>query len=65
MLHNTDSAAGVAATSTPGLIYLAWVYLTSLPVEKWASSLTVVFVLLQTFFLLRDKLKKHGKRGRE
>lgn len=60
MLHNTDSAAGVAATSTPGLLYATWVYLIGLPVEKWVSTVTLLFIVLQMVFLLRDKLGKRG-----
>lgn len=64
MLHNTDSAAGVAATSLPGLLYAAWVYLIGLPVEKWVSGLTGIFVAMQMVFLMIDRLKKNrGKRG--
>lgn len=65
MLHNTDSAAGVAATSTPGLLYAGWVYLIGLPVEKWVSGLTGIFVVMQMVFLLVDRMKKRGKRGHE
>lgn len=64
MLHNTDSAAGVAATSAPGLLYVVWVYLINLPVEKWASALTVAFILMQMFFLLWDKLRKRRDKRR-
>lgn len=60
MLHNTDSATGVAATSAPGLLYAAWVYLIGLPVEKWVSAATGLFILLQTIVLLRDKFCKRG-----
>lgn len=64
MLHNTDSAAGVAATSTPGLLYAAWVYWIGLPVEKWVSGLTAVFIAIQIAFLLADRWKKYrDKRG--
>jgi hypothetical protein len=64
MLHNTDTAAGVAATSLPGLAYSAWVYLIGLPVEKWVSGLTGIFIAMQMIFLLVDRMKKRrGKRG--
>lgn len=64
MLHNTDSAAGIAATSTPGLLYAVWVYLIGQPIEKWVSAVTLAFVTMQLVFLLRDRMKKRrGKRG--
>jgi hypothetical protein len=65
VIHNTDSAAGVAATSTPGLLYAAWVYMVGLPIEKWVSAATLAFVLLQMSFLVRDRMKKRGKRGHQ
>jgi hypothetical protein len=64
VIYQTDSAAGVAATSSPGLAYAAWVYLIGLPIEKWVSFVTGLFVVLQIVFLLVDRLKKRrGKRG--
>jgi hypothetical protein len=63
MLHNTDTAAGVAYTSAPGLLYVIVRYLLDLPIEKWVSAWTLIFVVLQVAFLLVDRLKKRrGKR---
>lgn len=63
VLHNTDSPAGVAATSAPGVVYSVCVYLIGLPVEKWVSGLTAIFVTLQIIFMLADRVKKRGKRA--
>lgn len=66
MIYNTDSAAGVAATSAPGLLYAAWVYMVGLPIEKWVSAATLAFVLTQWAFLLRDRRnKRREKRGHQ
>jgi hypothetical protein len=64
-MHNTDSPGGVAATSAPGLIYAAFVYLFNQPIEKWVSAATFFFVVLQMFFLLKDRMKKRRHRKGE
>jgi hypothetical protein len=58
LIDQSQTAAGIAATSTPGLLYLAWHYFTSIPIEKWVSIATFIFVTLQIIFLLADRIKK-------
>lgn len=62
MLHNTDTPAGVVTTSSPGLAYAALVYVFNQPIEKWVSAATLCFIVLQMFFLLRDRRKKRRER---
>ena len=63
-MHNTDSPGGIVATSAPGLIYAAFVYLFNQPIEKWVSAATFFFVILQMFFL-KDRMKKRRHRKSE
>lgn len=65
MLHNTDTAAGVATTSSPGVAYALVVYVFNQPIEKWVSAATFCFVVLQMFFLFRDRRKKRHNRRNE
>lgn len=44
--------------SAPPVAVTAWHYLLDLPVEKWVSVVTLIYVGLQAFFLVRDRMKK-------
>lgn len=62
MLHNTETPTGVAITSSPGIIFMILHGLLDAPVEKWASALACIFVVLQIAFLLADRLKRRRVR---
>jgi hypothetical protein len=66
MMHNTDTPTGVAITSAPGILFMILHGLLDAPVEKWASALACIFVILQIAFLLADRLKRRRvKKHRE
>lgn len=62
MVQPPDTVTGVTINSSPGLAYTVYAYLSAQPVEKWVSTLTGIFVLLQIIFLLRDRFKRNRDR---
>ncbi len=62
LVGQPQSPGQVATQSAPSLFYLAWTYLSSQPLDKWVQAATLCFVVLQTFFLLRDRLRKRRER---
>lgn len=48
--------------AAPPVAVTAWRYLLDLPVEKWVSVATLIYVLLQGYFLLRNELRKRDKK---
>lgn len=63
MVQQPDTIAGVAVNSTPGLIYTIYAFLSAQPIEKWVSVATLIFVVLQTIFMVRDRMKKRRERN--
>lgn len=57
-----DQITSAAMKSSPPVAVTLWHYLLNLPVEKWVSFATLIYVLLQGFFLVRNEMKKRGKR---
>ena len=65
MIQQPDTVIGVAATSLPGIIYSIWVVIIAAPIEKWVSTATLIFIVLQIFFLIRDRFRKHLARAKK
>lgn len=53
-----SSTPGVIAQSAPGIAFTVVNWLLDIPVEKWVSVVTLIFVSLQVIFLVRDRFKK-------
>lgn len=62
MMSSPDSAHGVAVQAAPGVAFTVVNWMLDIPVEKWVSVATLIFVVLQIFFLLRDRMKKRKAR---
>jgi len=62
MTQQPDSASSVLAQASPGLAFTVANWVLDIPVEKWVSVATLIFVVLQIIFLLRDRLKKRKAR---
>lgn len=50
-----------ALKAIPAVGVTAWDALASAPVEKWVSAATLVYVVLQMFYLVRDRRRKERK----
>lgn len=48
----------VGKASSPGLIYTVVAWFANVPIEKWVSAATLILVILQIIFLIRDRFKK-------
>lgn len=53
-----QNLADVAKASSPGIVYSAAAWLVNIPIEKWVSAATLILVVLQIVFLIRDRIKK-------
>lgn len=62
MVQPPDTITGVTINSSPGIAYTVYAYLSAQPVEKWVSFLTGVFVALQIFFFIKDRIAKKRER---
>jgi hypothetical protein len=47
-----------AAKAAPPVAVTAANYLLGMPIEKWVAAATLFYILLQAFFLIKDRLKK-------
>lgn len=57
-----DEIANAAAKAAPPSVIVSWSYLADMTLDKWVAVATLIYVLLQTFFLLKDRLKKRRER---
>lgn len=56
--------AEAAIKVTPPAAVVGWSWLWNVPLEVWLQRATLVYVLLQMFFLLKDRLdKRKSKKG--
>lgn len=62
MTQQPDSATGVLAQASPGIAFTLVNWMLDIPVEKWVSVATLIFVVLQIVFLVRDRMKKRKSR---
>lgn len=62
VLQQPETIGGVAASSSPGVVYTVYAYLAAQPIEKWVSTATFILIALQIFFLLKDQMKKRRER---
>jgi hypothetical protein len=51
-----DGITDIALKSSPPAAVTAWHYILGLPVEKWVAVATLIYVLLQAFVLVRDRI---------
>ena len=51
-------SAGTKASPPVGVT--AWQYFSGLPVEKWVAVATLIYIVLQAFFLVLDRIEKRN-----
>jgi hypothetical protein len=57
-----NEITGALVRMSPPAAVAAWNYLLGLPIEKWVSVATLIYIGLQAFFLLKDRMKKRRDR---
>jgi hypothetical protein len=55
-----DELISAAAKSAPPVSVSAWQYFLGLPVEKWVAGLTLLYILVQIYCLIVDRIEKRN-----
>lgn len=63
-MTDNPTAAAAVKSAPPVAVTLADVIM-GIPIDKWVAIATLIYVLLQTFFLLKDRLKKRREKDNE
>lgn len=50
------------AKATPPVAVTIWNYFFNMPLDKWVSIATLVYLVIQSFVLVRAELRKRGKK---
>ena len=51
-----------ALKATPPVAVTGWSFLTDLTLNDWVAISTIAYIVLQAFFLIRDRVKKAKKK---
>lgn len=62
MLQQPGNASSAIAQASPGIAFTIVNSLLDIPIEKWVSVVTFIFVVLQIIFLIRDRFKRRKAR---
>jgi hypothetical protein len=60
-----NEITGAVVRMSPPAAVAAWNYVLGMPIEKWVSVATLIYILLQAYFLLKDRLRKRRERRSE
>lgn len=55
-----DELISAARNTAPPASVAAWQYFTGLPVEKWVAFATLLYIILQAWFLVLDRIEKRN-----
>lgn len=58
-----DELASATIKATPPAAVTAYTYVLGMPIEKWVSVGTLIYIVLQVFFLIYDRIKKGRDAG--
>lgn len=60
-----EAAAGEALKSVPAVGANAWLWLTNHNLNWWVALATLIYIALQAYVLVRDKILRRGKQDGE
>lgn len=60
-----DELAVASVKIAPPTLVTAYTYVLGMPIEKWVSVATLIYIVLQAFFLLRNQLRKGRRKDEE
>jgi hypothetical protein len=60
--EQSQTIASASAKAAPPVAVTTADLFLGMPLDKWVAVATLVYVVLQTFFLLKDRLKKRRER---
>ena len=61
MRDPTNQAIDIAVKSSPPAVVTFYSAVLDMPIEKWVAVLTVIYIALQVFLLIRDKIVLHRR----
>jgi hypothetical protein len=56
-----DDITVATVKAAPPVAVTAYNYVLGMPIEKWVSVATLIYIILQAYFLVRDKMRKRRK----
>lgn len=55
-----DEIVSATMKATPPAAVTAYTYVLGMPIEKWVSVATLVYIALQAYFLIQDRISKRN-----